>query len=169
VVVASPADRPPLARLHGAYRATAIAEWFRDQGLNVLLLMDSLTRFAQAQREIGLSVGEPPTTRLPAVGVRKLPALVERAGNGAKGRGSITAFYTVLTEGDDPQDPIADAARAILDGHILLSRAAWPTAACTRPSTSNRRSAAWSRKSPTNVAPAHPQAEATGLGLLGQP
>jgi flagellum-specific ATP synthase len=119
VVVASPADRPPLARLHGAYRATAIAEWFRDQGLNVLLLMDSLTRFAQAQREIGL----PPTTRgYPPSVFAKLPALVERAGNGAKGRGSITAFYTVLTEGDDPQDPIADAARAILDGHILLSR-----------------------------------------------
>ena len=122
-VVATPADRSPLQRLHGAWLATAVAEYFRDRGQHVLLLMDSLTRFAQAQREIGLAVGEPPATRgYPPSVFAKLPALVERAGNAEPGRGSITAFYTVLTEGDDPQDPIADAARGILDGHIVLSR-----------------------------------------------
>ncbi|MBX9818289.1 MAG: FliI/YscN family ATPase, partial [Burkholderiaceae bacterium] len=123
VVVAAPADAPPLLRMQGASYATAIAEHFRDQGRHVLLLMDSLTRYAMAQREIALAIGEPPATKgYPPSCFAKLPQLVERSGNGLHGVGSITAFYTVLSEGDDQQDPIADAARAILDGHIVLSR-----------------------------------------------
>jgi len=124
VVVAAPADAPPLLRMQGASYATAIAEHFRDEGKHVLLLMDSLTRYAMAQREIALAIGEPPATKgYPPSCFAKLPQLVERSGNGLHGVGSITAFYTVLSEGDDQQDPIADAARAILDGHIVLSRA----------------------------------------------
>lgn len=127
VVVAAPADVSPLLRLQGAVYATRLAEHFRDQGKHVLLIMDSLTRYAMAQRELALAIGEPPATKgYPPSVFAKLPALVERAGNGAVtsngNAGSITAFYTVLTEGDDQQDPIADSARAILDGHVVLSR-----------------------------------------------
>lgn len=123
VVVASPADDSPIMRMRAASLSTAIAEYFRDQGKNVLLLMDSLTRYGQAQREIALAIGEPPATKgYPPSVFAKIPKLVERTGNGPPGGGSITAFYTVLTEGDDLQDPIADSARAILDGHVVLSR-----------------------------------------------
>lgn len=124
VVIAAPADVSPLMRLKGCETAVQVAEYFRDQGLDVLLLIDSITRYAQAQREIALAVGEPPATKgYPPSVFAKLPALVERAGNGSAEQGSITGFYTVLSEGDDLQDPIADASRAILDGHIVLSRA----------------------------------------------
>ena len=123
VVVASPADESPLLRLRASSLTLRIAEDFREQGKDVLLLMDSLTRYAMAQREIALAVGEPPATKgYPPSVFAKLPQLVERAGNGETNKGSITAFFTVLTEGDDQQDPIADSARAILDGHIVLSR-----------------------------------------------
>lgn len=123
VVIASPADSPPLQRITGAQIVHTIAEHFRDQGLQVLLLFDSLTRYAQAQRELGLSLGEPPTTKgYPPSVFFKIPQLIERAGTGGQRGGSITGFYTVLAEGDDTNDPIVDAARAILDGHIVLSR-----------------------------------------------
>lgn len=121
IVVATPADDSPLMRVHGAWRATAIAEYFSAQGKDVLLLMDSLTRVALAQREIGLAVGEPPVVKgYPPSVFSMLPSLVERAGNSQAG--SITAVYTVLVEGDDLNDPVVDASRAILDGHIVLSR-----------------------------------------------
>ena len=122
-IVAVPADRSPLLRIRGAERATAIAEYYRDQGKDVLLIMDSLTRVAHARREIGLALGEQPTAKgyPPSVG-SMIPRLIERTGSGSAGQGTITSIYTVLADGDDTNDPVVDTARAILDGHILLSR-----------------------------------------------
>ncbi|MDC3068085.1 FliI/YscN family ATPase [Paracoccaceae bacterium] len=123
VVVAVPADRSPLLRIRGANRATAISEYFRSKGKNVLLIMDSLTRVAHARREIGLALGEQPTAKgYPPSVVSLIPKLIERSGPGIGQQGSITSFYTVLADGDDENDPVVDTARAILDGHIILSR-----------------------------------------------
>jgi flagellum-specific ATP synthase len=123
VVVAAPANVSPVLRLKAAHMTHVIAEYFRDQGLNVLMLVDSLTRVAHAQREIGLAIGEPPTAKgYPPSVFALLPNLIERAGVGRHGHGSITAIYTVLAEGDDANDPIVDIARASLDGQVMLSR-----------------------------------------------
>ena len=122
-IVAVPADMSPLLRIRGAQRATSIAEYFRSKGKNVLLIMDSLTRIAHAKREVGLALGEQPTSKgYPPSVISMLPNLIERTGAGSKNEGSITAFYTILADSDDNNDPVVDTARAILDGHIVLSR-----------------------------------------------
>ena len=122
VVVAATSDSPPLVRMRGAYLATTMAEYFRDQGKNVLLIMDSITRYAMSSRDVGLAAGEPPTSRgyTPSFFVQ-IPVLLERAGS-LEGGGSITGIYTVLVEGDDMNDPVGDTVRSIVDGHIVLSR-----------------------------------------------
>ena len=123
VMVVEPADRSPLLRIRAANRATAIAEYFRDKGKDVLLIMDSLTRVAHARREIGLALGEQPTSKgYPPSVISLIPSLIERTGSGSTGKGTITAFYTILADGDDQNDPVVDTSRAILDGHIMLSR-----------------------------------------------
>ena len=123
VMVVEPADRSPLLRIRAANRATAIAEYFRDKGKNVLLIMDSLTRVAHARREIGLALGEQPTSKgYPPSVISLIPTLIERTGSGSHEQGTITSFYTILADGDDQNDPVVDTARAILDGHIMLSR-----------------------------------------------
>ncbi len=123
VIVAVPADKSPLLRIKGAERATSIAEYFRSKGKNVLLIMDSLTRIAHAKREVGLALGEQPTSKgYPPSVISMIPSLIERTGTGYSNEGSITSFYTILADSDDTNDPVVDSARAILDGHIVLSR-----------------------------------------------
>ena len=122
-IVAVPADKSPLLRIKGSERATAIAEYFRSKGKDVLLIMDSLTRVAHAKREVGLALGEQPTSKgYPPSVISMIPNLIERTGTGTKNEGSITSFYTILADSDDTNDPVVDTARAILDGHIVLSR-----------------------------------------------